>query len=64
MADQKVIEAFHLMCDSFPEPVMLIEKNRTILAINRAAEKDGRPLGIKCSSMPPLSVGQKVNYAE
>jgi hypothetical protein len=35
---QKVIEAFHLMWDFFPEPVGLIAKNRTVLAINRAAE--------------------------
>jgi hypothetical protein len=27
MTDQKIIEAFHLMWDFFPEPVRLIEKN-------------------------------------
>jgi hypothetical protein len=54
MVEQKIIEAFYLMWNFFPEPIMPVEKNRTILAVNRAAEKDGRRLGIKCSSMPPL----------
>jgi hypothetical protein len=31
MADQKIIEAFHLMRDFFPEPVRLIERNRTVV---------------------------------
>jgi hypothetical protein len=55
MADQKIIEAFHLMWDFFPEPVRLIERNRTVLAVNRIAEKSGMQLGIKCSSIPPLA---------
>jgi hypothetical protein len=65
MADQKIIEAFHLMWDFFPEPVRLIEKNRTVLAVNRVAEKSGMQLGIKCSSIPPLEShkGCKANAA-
>jgi hypothetical protein len=65
MADQKIIEAFYLTWNSFPEPVMLVERNRTILALNRAAEKEGRQIGIKCSSMPPLErhSGCKANAA-
>ncbi|MDR2007035.1 MAG: hypothetical protein LBP78_07330 [Acidaminococcales bacterium] len=44
---------------------MLVEKDRTILAINKVAEKEGRRLGIKCSSMPPLErhKGCKANAA-
>jgi hypothetical protein len=56
---RKVIEAFHLMWDFFPEPVRLIAKNRTVLAINRAAEKGGFQLNVKCSSMPPLEAHRK-----
>ena len=54
MVDQKIIDAFHLMWDSFPEPVRLIEKSRTILAVNKASEKDGSQVGTTCSSKPPL----------
>lgn len=32
MDEQKIIEAFHLMWDHFPEPVVLIKKNRQIYA--------------------------------
>jgi hypothetical protein len=65
MSEQKIIEAFHLMWDFFPEPVRLIERNRTVLAVNKAAEKSGMQRGIKCSSIPPLAShkGCKANAA-
>lgn len=53
MVDQKVVDAFQMMWGPFPEPVLLVQKNRTILAINDAARKVGVPLGIKCSSLNP-----------
>ncbi|MDF2634250.1 MAG: hypothetical protein K0R78_1124 [Pelosinus sp.] len=49
--DAKVIEAFHMMWDNFPEAVMLIHKNREILAVNVACSKVGGVVGVKCSEL-------------
>lgn len=46
-----VIESFHLMWGDFPEPVLLVKKNHDILAVNKAANKVGISVGIKCSSI-------------
>lgn len=35
MVDEKVIEAFYMMWDSFPGNVRLIHKNKTVLAANK-----------------------------
>ncbi|HEY3425936.1 MAG TPA: hypothetical protein VGL27_14145 [Negativicutes bacterium] len=51
MVDSKIVEAFHLMWGNFPEPVMLVHKNRDILAVNEACSKAGGVIGIKCSSI-------------
>lgn len=51
MDEQKIIEAFHLMWDHFPEPVMLIKRNRQIYAVNQKAASLGMSDQIKCSSM-------------
>jgi hypothetical protein len=40
--------AFHLMWDAFPYLVLLLEKDRTIVASNRAAVKMGALPGMKC----------------
>jgi len=32
---------FHLFCDNFPFPVMLVHRDRTILAVNKAGETVG-----------------------
>ena len=40
---QNVIDAFHLMWNGFPEPVMLTHKSFKVLAINRACAARGRP---------------------
>jgi len=53
MVDQHVVDAFHCMWGPFPEPVMLLHKSRTILAVNDAARAAGVPLGAKCSSLNP-----------
>lgn len=37
MDNQNVIDAFHMMWDNFPEPVMLIQKSRHIYAVNKKA---------------------------
>ncbi|HEX5773965.1 MAG TPA: hypothetical protein VFY07_06540 [Geomobilimonas sp.] len=48
---------FHLFCDNFPFPVMLVHKDRTILAVNKAGEAVGYPTGIRCVEM-----GEKENH--
>lgn len=44
----EVIEAFHMMWDSFPHPVMLLKKTRDIVAVNKVAEEKGVPTNLKC----------------
>lgn len=51
MADSEIMKAFNLMWGNFPEPVMLVSKNRDILAVNKACSKAGGVAGIKCTSM-------------
>lgn len=48
MVDSKVIEAFHMMWGSFPAPVRLIHKNRTVLAVNEIAAGRGMTAGVPC----------------
>jgi len=57
MVDQNVIDAFQMMWGQFPEPVMLLHKSRTILAVNDVARTAGVPLGVKCSSLNPANKG-------
>lgn len=52
MTDEQIIDAFHSMWDMFPEPVLLIKKNRDVIAINRkCAELGFLQPGMKCSSV-------------
>lgn len=51
--DLHVINAFQLMWGPFPEPVMLIHKSRTILAVNDYARHMGIPVGAKCYGLNP-----------
>ncbi|WP_308547217.1 hypothetical protein [uncultured Selenomonas sp.] len=51
MERSDVICAFHAMWDHFPEPVMLIKKNRQIYAVNPKAASLGLSDQIKCSSI-------------
>lgn len=53
MIDQKTLDAFQMMWGPFPEPVMLIHKDRTVLAANDSARSMGVPTGIKCFSLNP-----------
>ncbi|MFW5734966.1 MAG: hypothetical protein ACOCWR_07905 [Oceanidesulfovibrio sp.] len=48
-----VLEAFFMMWDLYPEPVMLIHANRDVLAVNEAARNLGLSAGIKCHSLYP-----------
>lgn len=53
MIDQRIVESFHTMWGPFPEPVMLIHKDRTIIAVNELARSIGMTDGIKCHAMNP-----------
>jgi hypothetical protein len=48
---------FHLFYDNFPFPVMLVHKDRTILAMNKTAETVGYQTGIRC-----IDMGQKEHH--
>jgi len=56
MIEQKVLEAFELMWGPFPERVMLVQKNRTIVAVNESARAAGAEVGIKCFTLNPTNL--------
>lgn len=49
--DEKLLEAFHLMYDHFPEPVMLSHKSRLVMAANPVCVKMGRKPGMICAKL-------------
>ena len=51
MSNEEIIRAFHLMWDNFPEAVMITQKSREIIAVNKKAAEFGLAPGIKCSSI-------------
>ena len=51
MTDNEIIAVFHAMWDNFPEGVVITQKSRKIVAVNKAAAKFGLTAGIKCSSI-------------
>ena len=51
MDKQEIINAFHMMWDKFPEPIMLITKDRQIHAVNKKAASMGLNDQMKCSSI-------------
>ncbi len=51
MTDNEIIAAFHAMWGNFPEAVMITQKSREIVVVNKVAEKYGLKAGIKCSSI-------------
>ena len=53
MAPETVLTAFHTMWDHFPEPVMLLHRNRTILATNALGRGFGIAVGTRCHQMNP-----------
>ncbi|MBT8340781.1 MAG: hypothetical protein HKP58_20185 [Desulfatitalea sp.] len=53
MINQTILNAFNTMWQNFPEPVMLIQKDRTILAVNAMAQSAGIQPGIKCFTLNP-----------
>lgn len=46
-----ILEAFHMMWDKHPSPVMLTRPNRTIVAANAAALAVGIKPGLKCFTL-------------
>jgi len=65
MIDPKVIEAFHMMWDSFPATVRLIHKNRTVIAVNAVAKERGFQAGVPCYQVgtPEQHKGCRANEA-
>lgn len=65
MTNEEIIRAFHCMWDGFPEPIMLIEKNRNIVAVNKKCAEFGMKIGTKCSSYgkPEQHKGCRANEA-
>lgn len=65
MSEQEIIQAFHLMWGNFPEPVMITQKSREIVAVNKIAEKFGLKAGMKCSAVgkPEQHKGCRCNKA-
>jgi len=51
MIEPRILDAFQTMWGPFPEPVMLIQKDRTILAVNDLGRQFGIPAGVKCHSL-------------
>ena len=51
MSDLEIIQAFHLMWGNFPEAVMITQKSREIVELDKKAEEFGLKVGIKCSSV-------------
>ena len=51
--DEKLIEAFHLMFDHFPEGVQLAHKSKRIVALNAACKSIGRDVGMICAKHGP-----------
>lgn len=55
---EEILRNFHLFWDNYPAPVMLIHKDRTILAVNPAAQTIGYPTGLRC-----VDLGEKKHHA-
>jgi hypothetical protein len=52
-SEEKVLEAFHMMWDEYPSPVMLLSRKHDIISVNKAADIMGIPTGIKCHELTP-----------
>ena len=65
MSNEEIIRAFHLMWDNFPEAVMITQKSREIVAVNKKAAEFGLAPGIRCSSIgkPENHKGCQCNQA-
>lgn len=59
--DVRLVEAFQLMWGNFPDPMMLVHRDRTILAVNDACAAQGMGVGKKCFSYNPDPNGVENN---
>ncbi len=50
---EEVINAFHMMWDTYPVHARLIHKDRTVIAVNKAGEKMGMTVGVRCFEQSP-----------
>ncbi|UFS72259.1 hypothetical protein LPW11_08710 [Geomonas sp. RF6] len=55
--NEEISRNFHLFWDNYPAPVMLIQKDRTILGVNKAALAAGYPVGVRC-----IDLGEKKHH--
>lgn len=53
MVNPQIVAGFHTMWDTFPERARLIRKDRTVLAVNKAAAEQGMQTGVRCVDTPP-----------
>lgn len=51
--DPRLVEAFQLMWGNFPDPMMLVHRDRTILSVNDACAAQGTAAGTKCFELNP-----------
>lgn len=51
MISQEIVDSFQHMWGTFPEPVMLVHKNRTVLAVNDLGAALGVAPQIRCFSL-------------
>jgi hypothetical protein len=51
--DKKLVEAFHLMFDHFPEGAQLAHKSKRVVAVNPACKAMGRDVGMICAEHGP-----------
>lgn len=59
MTDTPYVHAFDLMWELFPEPVLLVRKDRTVVAANAEARRMGRREGEKCFGATPHGGGRE-----
>lgn len=62
--EEELSKAFEMMWGKFPEPVMLIHRDRTIIAANECCQSLGGAPGTKCNAVQPeRHKGCKANEA-
>jgi len=62
---EEIRSNFHLFWDNYPGPVMLVQKDRTIIEANKTALEVGCPVGTRCVDLfeKKHHVGCKANMA-
>ena len=56
---EEIRSNFHLYWDNFPQPVMLVHKDRTIIEANKVSQALGCPVGTRCDDL-----GEKQHHAD